>query len=120
MARVATLVVAVWLLLTGWRVAYLAQAFPPQYLVGFALAVAEVVALKVDAVRWFSLALGVWLVAAPLALGYPGPLGALNSFLCGLVVVVLALHPTEPASYGPLPTMQRQLFAGHGGGKPTR
>jgi vancomycin permeability regulator SanA len=114
------LVVAVWLFLTGVELQALARSAVPQYLVALAILVAEVVALRWDPARWVSFAAGAWLVVAPLALGYPSPLAALNSFACGLVVSLLASRANQTATYSEPPTMQRELFRHQGGGKAIR
>ncbi|MBI5546210.1 MAG: hypothetical protein HY901_20155 [Deltaproteobacteria bacterium] len=120
MARIASMLLGVWLFLTGVEVPSLMRAAAPQYLIGLGLIFVELLALKVDALRWLSFLAGAWLAVAPLVLAYPDPLGAFNSFACGLTVVALAVHPNAPASYEEPPTLQQQLFEGHGSGRPIR
>jgi len=106
------MLVAVWLFLSGVEVPSLRQALVPQYLVALGILVAEVVALRFDPARWVSFVLGAWLIVAPLALGYPGWIGAFNSFGCGLVVCVLASRANRAATYSEPPTMQREIRQG--------
>lgn len=120
MTRIATIGVGVWLFVTGVQVPYLAHSQIPQFLVALGIVVAEIIALRIDAVRWVSFVLGGWLAVAPLVLAYPGPLGALNSFAAGLVVLVLAAHPTVPATYEDPTTYNRELYAKQGGGRAYR
>jgi amino acid transporter len=98
MARIATLLLAVWLFLTGrvevqswparrcrsswWRW----SSWRPR------------VALRRDPARWVSFLAGAWLIAAPLALGYPGAAESLNSFTCGLAVMILASRANRTAT----------------------
>ncbi|MGC4114681.1 MAG: hypothetical protein QM765_08745 [Myxococcales bacterium] len=110
MARITTLVLAVWLFLTGVEIQALSRAAVPQYLVALAILVAEVVALRWDPARWASFLAAAWLVCAPLALGYRGALEALNSFTCGLIILVLASRANHAATYSEPTTLQRELF----------
>ncbi len=119
MARIATLLLAVWLFLTGVEVQSLARAAVPQFLVALVILAAEVVALRRDPARWVSFLAGAWLIAAPLALGYPGAAESLNSFTCGLAVMILASRANRTATYSEPPTMQRELFP-HTGGRAYR
>lgn len=117
MARYGTMILAVWLL--GWGLAIPTPGFP-QWVVAATIFVAEVIALRVDAVRWISFAGGLYLVIAPYLFGYDQAAVAFNSFACGTTILVLAAQPTHRASYSDPTTYNQRIYRYQGGGKPYR
>ena len=90
------LVLGLWLVVSPWVLAYTAEAQATGNAVAAGILIAGLALLAVYKVmaweEWFSVALGLWLVASPWILGFSGVAAAMwSAVIVGLVVAVLAL-----------------------------
>ncbi|HEU4353634.1 MAG TPA: SPW repeat protein [Burkholderiales bacterium] len=92
----ASFVLGLWLALSPWIAGYAEQpaATGNAVTVGLVLALAshfECVACEQDLpVEWLNLAVGAWLVCAPVIIDFASRVGAANSIVVGLSIAVLA------------------------------
>ena len=85
-----------WLVLSPWVVGYAQDrvALTNAVAVGALLAAGAIGAIVLPTAweEWTEVALGIWLMASPWALGFTGHMAATqNALFCGLAVTVLAL-----------------------------
>lgn len=120
MARFASMLVAGWLLYSGLAVEALAAGPVPLWLVGAVVLLAEIVAVRVDLVRWVSFVAGVWLLFAPWVLDYPPGMATGSAFVSGVLLLVFSQQATRPSTYDSIPTYLQSLYRFQGQGKPYR
>jgi hypothetical protein len=85
-----------WIVLSPWVVGYADErtAMANALVSGALLVAAAIGAVVVPKAweEWVEVAIGVWLMASPWALGFAGHMAAMqNALFCGLAVTVLAL-----------------------------
>lgn len=87
-------VLGIWLCLSPWALYFEAEhaATVATVVTGMLLIAVEVVTLSAYRrwEEWLNVILGVWLIAAPWALGVPGAAATVNFVIVGLIVVSLA------------------------------
>jgi hypothetical protein len=118
-ARIATFILGVWLVATG--LSFGGTMGIAQTIAGLVVMAAEIIAYwRIDAFRWISFAVGLWLIAQPFVLPVASAAAAFNSYTVGLLVMVLAAQATHPATYKEPPTYNRELYAFQGKGRAYR
>ena len=93
---VANLILGLWLVTSPWVLSYTMEAVPTwnAVIVGVVIAVAATAALVAFHTweEWVNVALAVWLILSPLALGYASHATAFwNQLIVGAIVGLLAL-----------------------------
>jgi len=119
MTRVAHLAAGLWIALTGLFVPGW-NGIPLQPIAGLLVMASAVLAFKIDAARWVSTLAGAWLVVAPFLLPIRESWQALNCFVAGLLVMLLASYPTELGSYEEPTAYNQSLYRHHGEGRAIR
>lgn len=120
MARALSLLVGLWLLVSGLQLQRVAPSPVPPWVVAVVVLAAELIALRVDAVRWVTFLAGVWLIISPFILRYGYGPAAFNSEVVGLALFILATYATRPAVYTEPPTYNKRLYSAQGGGRAYR
>jgi hypothetical protein len=93
---VVNLILGLWLVISPWALAYMMETIPMwnAIIVGVIIAVAAIAALVAfhKWEEWANVALAVWLIVSPFALGYASHTTVLwNQLIVGALVGILAL-----------------------------
>lgn len=91
----ASLMLGAWLAISPWVLAYSERDYATWNAVAIGVAIVAYALIEIDIPKpweeWVNLALGIWLMASPLVLGFHGESSAAwNALFVGMVVVLLA------------------------------